>query len=73
VYRWQDDVLERLERNGDNPEARQKIPIGSSVTGIEFIRSEEKSALLTLRISETFGHGPARRAELSAALGGDRR
>jgi type II secretory pathway pseudopilin PulG len=73
VYRWQDDVLERIERNGDNPEARQKIPIDLSVTAIEFIRSGGKSALITLRVSEAFRHGPTQRAELSAALGGDRR
>ena len=73
VYSWDEGTLERVERDRDQGETRQNVPVGPTVTAIEFIRSGGKAAIITLQISEAFGHGPTRRAELSAALGGDRR
>jgi type II secretory pathway pseudopilin PulG len=73
VYCWQDDKLERIDRDGDGREMLQRVPVGPTVTAIEFIRSGGKAALITLRISEVSGRGPTRRAELSAALGGEQR
>jgi hypothetical protein len=73
VYRWEEGTLERIERGGDGRDMRQTMPAGPAVTAVDFLRSGGKGVLITLRISEAPGRGPTRRAELSAALGGDQR
>jgi hypothetical protein len=73
VYQWQkeDGVLERIQRIGDK-ETHKQIPIGLKETGVEFVRPGELG-VFTLRISEQPKNGPARRSDLSAALGGNLR
>jgi len=77
VYQWQKEnsVLERIERKGDK-EMRKQIPIGRKEESIEFVRPTNRPGefgVFTLRISEQPKNGPARRSDLSAALGGNLR
>jgi hypothetical protein len=67
VYRWENDALERVERTGKT-ENRRSAPLGTKKASIEFVRD---SGMITLRITEPAGSGPAKRSDLSAALGGN--
>jgi type II secretory pathway pseudopilin PulG len=72
VYRWENKKLERIERIGEK-ETRRLVPVGPEGTEVEFVRPSEGTGLVTLRTTEPSGSGPAKRSELSAALGGNLR
>lgn len=69
VYRWDGYTLERVERTTAG-ETRRTVPVGPEGTTVELVRA---AGVVTLRIAEPAANGPARRAEISAALGGGRR
>ena len=70
VYRWQSESLTRTERTGDR-EVRRPLPLTPTGLRVEFLRP--KDGLVTLRLTETPEMGPARVADVAAALGGDLR
>lgn len=73
VYQWENDELERFERKGEIETMRQSLPIASKGTTVEFIRPPNKEGIVSLRLTEPAGRGPARQTEFSAALGGNTR
>ncbi|OWK47003.1 PulJ/GspJ family protein [Fimbriiglobus ruber] len=72
IYRWESNSLERIERVGEK-ETRRAVAVGPEGTAVEFVRPTAGSGLVSLRVTEPSKAGPALRAELSAALGGDLR
>jgi hypothetical protein len=74
VYQWQKEknVLDRIQRIGEN-ESHKPFRVGPKDTSIEFVRPANGLGVCTLRVGEPAGNGPARRSELSAAVGGNLR
>lgn len=68
VYRWAEGKLTRIERAGGKDMLLPLPTLPAKLTG-EFARD---GGLISLRLSEpTKYNGPPRRADISAALGGD--
>jgi type II secretory pathway pseudopilin PulG len=72
VYEWQNGQLTRTVLAGEQ-ESRSILSIGIPDIAIEFSSAGEASAVVTMRVDESLGHGIVRRSEFAAALGGDRR
>ena len=71
-YSWENNSLERTEQIGEK-ESHRLITAGPAGTTIAFDRPTNNSKVVTLRITESSGKGPAKQSELSAALGGNLR
>ena len=72
VYRWEGNVLKRVERTGDRETVRV-FPLGAKLSRVEFRRPAGGAGVGTLRTTEATKEGRERTADLSAALGGDLR
>lgn len=72
VYRSDAGKLFRVVRTGDT-ETRTPLLLEGDRWRVEFVRPAGDRDLATLRIVESLARGVTRRAELSAALGGDGR
>jgi prepilin-type N-terminal cleavage/methylation domain-containing protein len=73
IYRWNNGELERLANNKMGS-SRRPVPVGRSVTGVEFVREGDVGRIISLRISETRGSAKdQRQTTIVAALGGDSR
>lgn len=72
VYRWQNGMLERVERTSE-AEAVRPYPSGPELSRVEFRRPKEGRGLVTLRLIESAKGGQERVVDLSAALAGDLR
>lgn len=73
IWQWQEGRLDRIVRAADGSETRQQMTVETQDVTIEFERSGLDRPLVTLRLTEAPAHGAVRRAEVSAALGGDLR
>jgi hypothetical protein len=71
VYRGLAGKVERIIRTGDQ-ESRRPILVGNEDTTVEFSRSSGDRPIVTLTVIDT-QFRTARRTEVSAVLGGDRR
>lgn len=73
VYQWHDGELRRSDLSGSKPSLR-KVSVGRGITGVEFTREGSEGRLITLRLTESLGHGIAtRQSTVAATLGGDLR
>jgi prepilin-type N-terminal cleavage/methylation domain-containing protein len=78
IYQWRDGQLERIVRTAGQ-ETRRPLPVGNQDWSAEFDRTGAGVSdpghrpLLTLRLVEAPAHGPIRRTDVSAVLGGDLR
>jgi prepilin-type N-terminal cleavage/methylation domain-containing protein len=72
IYHWDQERLERTERNGPDT-LRQTLPTGNPRVTAEFSRAGPGQRLVTLRLVEARKQGDKRVLDISAALGGDLR
>lgn len=74
VYRWDANTLERVERTAAAAaETVRVVPVGPAGTVVELVRPAGGAGVVTIRVTEPTPNGLMRRAEISAALGGNRR
>jgi prepilin-type N-terminal cleavage/methylation domain-containing protein len=72
-YRWENGKLERSQSNGSKT-SRRRVPTGSAVTHVEFLRQGAYGRLITLRLTESIGPAQVKRhTAIAAALEGDLR
>jgi type II secretory pathway pseudopilin PulG len=73
VYTWKATELQRTEQTDADRQA-QRVAVGPDCAGVEFIQSEAKPGLITLRLKVARGPGNAtRQLDIAAAVGGERR
>ena len=72
-YRWENGKLERSQATGSKT-SRRRVPTGSAVTNVEFLRQGADGRLITLRLIESIGPARVKRhTAIAAALEGDLR
>jgi hypothetical protein len=72
TYRWHDGAVERIEETDGTATPPQTFNPGSDCQSVEFLRSDDRPNLLTLRFTDSEGkERPVTTLDITADLGGD--